>query len=94
MDKDIIWFAENMCGLNLTENHKEILLAFQEAKDRGQKIFINCGRIQGKGGVFPRYSEAAASDPSGVVKDEFNQRMRQNLCPCTGRENTAQFVDT
>ena len=49
MDKDILWFAENMCGLNLTEDHKEILLAFQEARDRGQKIFINYGRIQGKG---------------------------------------------
>ena len=49
MSKDIVWFAENVCGLNLTETQKEILSAVQNSKDRGQKLFLHYGRAQGIG---------------------------------------------
>lgn len=49
MSKDIVYFAENVYGLDLTEKQKELLIAVQNSKDRGQKIFLSCGRTQGIG---------------------------------------------
>lgn len=49
MSKDIIYFAENVCGLNLTETQKEILRVVQNSNDRGEKVFLSYGRKQGIG---------------------------------------------
>lgn len=49
MSKDIIWFAENIWGVKLTENQKEILCAVQNSKDKGEKVFLSYGRMQGIG---------------------------------------------
>jgi hypothetical protein len=49
MSKDIIYFAENVCGLNLTETQKEILHVVQNSNDRGEKVFLSYGRKQGIG---------------------------------------------
>lgn len=49
MGKDIIWFAENIWGVKLTETQKEILCAVQNSKDKGEKVFLSYGRMQGIG---------------------------------------------
>lgn len=49
MDKDILWFAENIYGANLIEEQKEILKLVHTAENRGQKLFINYSRTQGIG---------------------------------------------
>ena len=49
MDKDIVWYAENICGVNLTETQKEILNAITESKDGGKKIILHYGRTWGIG---------------------------------------------
>lgn len=49
MSKDIVWYAENVCGVDLTQSQKEILKAIQESKDRGQKLFLHYGRTSGIG---------------------------------------------
>ena len=49
MSKDIIWFAENIWGVKLTELQKEILCTFQNSKDKGEKVFLSYGRMQGIG---------------------------------------------
>lgn len=48
MSKDIIYFAENICGVKLSDWQKDLLRQKQEANDKGELILVNLGRQQGR----------------------------------------------
>lgn len=48
MSKDIIYFAENICGIKLVDWQKDLLRQRQEANDKGELILVNLGRRQGR----------------------------------------------
>ena len=47
MSKDVIYFAENICGIKLADWQKDLLRQTQEANDKGELILVNLGRRQG-----------------------------------------------
>lgn len=46
-EQDIIYFAENICGIKLLDWQKDLLRQKQEANDKGELILVNLGRRQG-----------------------------------------------
>lgn len=47
MSKNIIYFAENICGIKLADWQKDLLRQKQEANDKGELMLVNLGRRQG-----------------------------------------------
>ena len=47
MSKDVIYFAENICGIKLTDWQIDLLIQAQEANEKGELMLVNLGRRQG-----------------------------------------------